>query len=1751
MLTTTHTINNKILQIISNVTGHEIKTLDVGLSLDTDLGIDSIKQIDILQKIVSIIPAFLRECFVEEGVADALRKAYTINDLMKEIEVWLALKLDLVDDEVRGEKEKDHPLINSVVLDALSSVTGIDVSELEMDMRMDADLGIDSIKQISLINRLGDSVNDKEALQLAMTSGRINEAKTIGDLSALFTNLSESDSNIDQLPMNDKLPDKSINPEIPLVYAQYQHIISHYAMDSSGLCSKVRIRGKFEVKKLKMAWQNLVDRHPALRLVLSDASSARSLADLVLQESSDTTVPEIEVIDICHLNHKEQSKKIDTTLSSLLMKAWDIEQWPLHNLVLLKLDDETYQLFLSIHHLVADGLSNQILIRELFSLYDDIDDGVRTNFPPALSVKEYTSSLKKMNQSDDCSDLTALNVFTKKQGKEQFKWHPAGRWEKSHSLEMKSLLFTLDINETEELNKKADNLKVSLNSVLVATLLRVASRTEKQGSRFLVNIPTSGRIYEDIEVMDAVSDFAQNIVLDFDCSSAQGDWAPWARSVHTNIQDALAHRYDRSMIKQVAKIARITPLHDREIPKLQRDMLVNSVKSNLYLSYVGDSSINTDYKNIVLDEYHPATVTVRGGVDNLVELFNGQLHWSINYDASVISDRDIQDFGNELIQEIHKSRQNNIVEYFSEESLKNTVALKQEDALQITEIASGILDRAVSGKDFHHDFASQLGMDSLQRIRLAMHLRRVWPDLDATRVIKCCSLNEIASLVYQNEDDVRETPCLNSLKIESVEHLSISSLVDIQCKKSPDAIAIKDGNRIITYRELEKSTNQLANYLRHQGVQRNNCVGVMMTRGADMIVAILGILKAGGAYVPLDTGYPEERLGYILQHSEAKLLLTQSSRSVQVNKVIKDSSILTVIYLDTAPPAVVESINATISDSSDIGAYDTEFCDAISQPDDLMTILYTSGSTGNPKGVLLAHTGYINRIEWMADALHVSPSDNIAFKTSCCFDVSVWEIFLPLMYGATLVSADREIVSDPWALSKWMNDAQITIMHFVPSLFGEFLSVAEEDGFDFTHLRWLIFSGEALPVNFIRRWMDQYGDGIKLANLYGPTEASIDVTAHMITQRPGDNQHSIPIGRALPNTTILVLDENMQLCKEGVVGELYIAGVQLARGYFKDQEKTEKAFIKNPFNDIPGERIYRTGDLVSCSGEGEIDYRGRMDSQVKIRGFRVELGEIEAVLQSHDAVSEAVVFVDEVSGGDKKIYAIIHTKNKMSDIAEIRNYASKKLPDYMLPSHLNIVHEIPRNHNGKIDRKKLKSSFSDNANTLLLPKEVENIHPLAPAQRWLVNHFDAPHFWAGIHQFRYCDVLDTEVFKKALSGVVTTHEALRTQFVKNDGKLYQHILKLEDMELPVTFFEGAHLSADELSQEITRLVNEFKETVKIDQLALWRVYCIRESEKSNLFILVCHHMICDMLSSSVFLSDLWRGYCNALVDVDAVVQRKTSTMVDLVKTLRALDDQQLLQNNKNYWCEKFPSEHARFQVPLDHVGGKNIEQSEKVYSLKIDRVMSSHIMSASRKYCGVNLYPVLLSALYKSLAMWSRSHWVVISHRTHGRSIDEQQNYFDSVGNFAVNYPVGIDVNSNENYAQLAKKISQAIDDVPMKGVSYDYLGDHLPKHIYPDNKLTSVRANYLGNRTVINSDLFIFEGAELDRRLSSSENERTTLIEYIFSIVNGEIVLDISYSQNFHSVETIETIASMWRDCMADALKQFDTSIPVVSRIN
>lgn len=485
---------------------------------------------------------------------------------------------------------------------------------------------------------------------------------------------------------------------------------------------------------------------------------------------------------------------------------------------------------------------------------------------------------------------------------------------------------------------------------------------------------------------------------------------------------------------------------------------------------------------------------------------------------------------------------------------------------------------------------------------------------------------------------------------------TIHQLFEDQVEKTPDNPAIIFEKEKLTYRELNCRANQLARLLIEKGVQTDHIVGIFMERSIDMVISILAILKAGGGYVPIDIEYPQERIQYMLKDSQAKIVLTQKSLVGLIRETDFHEQVVT---LEEQKMVMQDDVNLNLPCNSS----------------DLAYVIYTSGTTGNPKGTMLEHKGIANLIDYFKKILEITPEDRVGQFASISFDASVSEFFMALLTGASLYIIPKDTINDFVTFETYMNQNEISIITLPPTY------LIHLDPERILFLRKLITAGSATSFPLVNKWKEK----LTYINAYGPTESSICATTWIAKSEEVEKQ-SVPIGSPIQNTQIYIVNQTLENVPCGEIGELCISGIGLARGYWNRPKLTAEKFVTNPF--VPGEKMYRTGDLAKWFPDGTIEYVGRMDHQVKIRGHRVELGEVETVLLRHYKIKEAAVIARK-DAHEQAYLCAYFIETEQASITELREYVARELPMYMIPSYFVRLDKMPLTPNDKIDRKAL------------------------------------------------------------------------------------------------------------------------------------------------------------------------------------------------------------------------------------------------------------------------------------------------------------------------------------------------------------------------------------------------------------------------------------------------------------------------------
>jgi amino acid adenylation domain-containing protein/non-ribosomal peptide synthase protein (TIGR01720 family) len=518
----------------------------------------------------------------------------------------------------------------------------------------------------------------------------------------------------------------------------------------------------------------------------------------------------------------------------------------------------------------------------------------------------------------------------------------------------------------------------------------------------------------------------------------------------------------------------------------------------------------------------------------------------------------------------------------------------------------------------------------------------------------------------------------NNTKANYPQDKCIHQLFEEQVERSPNAVAVVFENQQLTYQELNEQANQLAHYLQTKGVKPEVLVGICLERSPQMVVGLLGILKAGGAYVPLDPTYPTQRLEMILADSQVSVLLTQQKL---VARLPENKADMVILNTDDADISLKNKKNPISQVNSRNSAY----------------AIYTSGSTGKPKGVVIEHHSTITLLCWAKQVFTTDELAGVLASTSICFDLSVFELFVPLAWGGKVILAQNALDLPS------LQAQEVTLINTVPTAIAQLLQIKGIPNC----VQTINLAGEPLS-NQLAQQLYQQENIQRVYNLYGPSEDTTYSTFSLV-QKGAIKQPSI--GRPISNTQIYIFNPDLQPVPIGIVGELYIGGEGLARGYLNQPELTSQKFIANPFDN--SQKLYKTGDLARYLPDGNIEFLGRIDNQVKLRGFRIELGEVESVLETYPQIQQAVVMLREDTPGNKRLVAYLVTQNQSINMSDLRRFLQQKLPDYIIPSSFVILSTLPLTPNGKVDRKMLPVPEAE------LTREQEFVPPQTPVEQIL------------------------------------------------------------------------------------------------------------------------------------------------------------------------------------------------------------------------------------------------------------------------------------------------------------------------------------------------------------------------------------------------------------------------------------------------
>lgn len=973
------------------------------------------------------------------------------------------------------------------------------------------------------------------------------------------------------------IPPAGRQENLPLSFAQQRvWILDQLQMAAfTNMTAAVRISGDLNVPLLEKSLNEVVRRHAILRtsFVVKDGYPVQTILS-----GLEVSIP---IRDLRGLSKAEQETTVHQDMFLAALRAFDLSQPPLFELILFRLDTHTYDLSLNFHHIISDAWSQSVLVQELVAYYSAFQEGRLPSLPePSVQYADFACWQQQSLQSARFKDSLAywkqklvgpLPVLEMLSAQTQSSTQP-------HKA-VKQVL-TLDAALARALEHLSQQEGTTLFTVLLAAFKTLLYRCIGQ-TDIVVGTPVFDR--QRSEVQHLIGLFLNTLVLRTDLSG-NPPFTEMLGRVHQTVREAFVH-------KDVP--------FERLVEEIQPERSL--VRNPLF------------QVTFVMQNVPTASIEIPGLALTPIPLETPQAA------PPDLLGMNIQDTPAGIVCELE-----------SKAGLLNQTLLEQFQTL-----LQGIVK------------------NPRQR------------------------LSDLPLLTKAEEDHILYKQISRGV-IKSQPAECIHMAFERQAAETPDAVALVVGEEQLTYQELNQRANRVAHYLRSVKLETEALVGIYMERSLDMIISILGVLKAGGAYLPLDTVYPPDRLAFVLQDSQAPVLLTQHALREKLPALD-----LHIICIDTEWDRIAQE--KTSNPASSV------------VPDNLAYSIYTSGSTGRPKGVLIPHKQVTRLFQATNDWFRFGTQDVWSFFHSHAFDFSVWEIFGALLYGGKLITVPYWVSRSPDDLYTLLCESCVTVLNQTPSAFRQLTWGIKNRNLPPTRdlsLRFVIFGGEALDLSDLPLWYTWYhDDALQLINMYGITETTVHVTYRPLAAEDLKTAPGSVIGEAIPDLQFYILDENYQFTPVGVPGEIYVGGDGLARAYQNRPALTAERFVPNPFDNQPGTRLYKSGDLACYLPNGDVLYLGRRDHQVKIRGFRIELGEIESVLNQHGNVREAVVLVQTNEIGDKQLvaYLVPALPQQLPQTNELRDFIKGKLPEYMVPTAFVLLETLPLTPNGKLDRRALAS----------------------------------------------------------------------------------------------------------------------------------------------------------------------------------------------------------------------------------------------------------------------------------------------------------------------------------------------------------------------------------------------------------------------------------------------------------------------------
>lgn len=1450
-------------------------------------------------------------------------------------------------------------------------------------------------------------------------------------------------------------------PHYPLSSAQKRlYFLHQFAPESLGynMPQILKLEGKVDQAKIQDAFQNLIARHESLRthFVVIDEIPFQKIAHKVT----------------FNVTYLESTTGEALTHVQNFIQPFELSQSPLIRVGLIALQDAENEhiMMIDMHHIITDGASQRILIKDLMSFYNGEE-------LPEIRVcyKDYTEwqlghiyqeTLEShrsfwLNQFSD--ELVPLELAT-----------DFPRSQERHYVGLSST-FHLSHETVAGLKSLAEQQGSTLFMVLLSAYYILLSKLSNQED-IVIGTPTAGRSHSDLE--DIVGMFVNTLPL--------RNYPKGASTYKEFLHDMQARTLSSFNHQDYQYEELIDEL------KIKRDLSRNSLFDVMF-AYQNFDKTSLKIPGVKLSPYDFKLA---------VSKFDLTLTAVPSEDGMVLQ----YDYASDLFKQETILRINT---YF--EHLLHIIITRPNGKISSFEIIT-----AAEREYLLHDF------------------NNTQADFDLS------------------------TPIIR--------------LIEQQVERTPTRIATIHKSVSIDYITLNQKANYLAQELLKQGVTQNAKVPILMSRGIDYMIAFLAVNKVGACCTPLSIDWPEERIIDILSTLGSSVVLINSDIQGQIE------------FRGTANPVLVNQMNLGSLDENPELKIDT---------DAPMVMFHTSGTTGTPKGVILPHKGILNRLLWMNNYFGEVAAQTVLRTTKHIFDSSLWQLFWPLINGGKSIIPSSDTPMDLRHFLTLMQDHQVTMTDFVPSLFGEMVNeiTSERVQPSLFNLKEIVIGGEAITVNSVNAFRKTYPD-IRLTNLYGPTEASIGCVYYPID---GGNYQSIPIGRPISNTKVHILDPYGNLSPTGVNGELHITGVGLAQGYFNLPELTLEKFIDNPFE--TGQKLYKTGDLARWTSDGNIEFIGRVDDQIKIRGFRIEPTEIACQLANHDQIQEVAVMA-KGEGNDKHLVGY-YLSEELLDPASLKEYLSVQLPDYMVPDYFVHLTKFPLTVMGKLDkkslpepeieagedyvgpadetekqlvqlwsevlkrepevisvmtnffeigghslratvvvnkiRKQLRVDVSlrdffkyadirslakhvrsqDQLHTTCIPKAQTKAHySLSSAQQrqYFLQQYDLDAITYNMPQvLRLKGELNLNRLQAAFQGLVNRHDSFRTRFVMLEEEPVQVIEKTLNIELE--FVQTSN------QEETSAILSSFIRPFDLTVAPLIRAGLVKFSDKEHILLTDMHHIISDGVSMDILQEEFIMLYNGAPLP-DLPLQYK-----DYSEWQQGEEARRKLNNARAFWLAQYETIPETLNLPVDYARPEVRNAAGDTVNFRLSSAETKGLKQIAKSE-GTTMFMLILSVFNVLLSRLSNQQDIVIGTPTAGRFHDDLAHI---VGMFVNTLPL-------RNYASRDKSFTAFLQEVKDSTLScFDHQNYQYEELINELEVSRDTGHNPLFDVMYSYSEVEVSDTVQASNvKASPYEGKGTNLAKFDLSLFvlaeEGQLTLSFNYTTDLFERSTIERFTQYFK---------------------